>query len=103
MASQSGQVRLGRRGRLHSNMVWTVQVSLERFERGSMRSAGHSMPVDIPDRITLRYRAIAPTFDRLADKYKQAKFLKIDVDKHQDVSQSQGVRAMPVSPVLDVA
>jgi len=38
---------------------------------------------------------IAPAFEKMASQYKQATFLKCDVDRNQDVSQAQGVRAMP--------
>lgn len=40
-------------------------------------------------------RVIAPTFEKLSGQYKQAQFFKCDVDENQDISKSQGVRAMP--------
>ncbi|KAK9894785.1 thioredoxin-like protein [Cystobasidium minutum MCA 4210] len=40
-------------------------------------------------------RVIAPTFEKLSGQYKQAQFFKCDVDQNQDISRSQGVRAMP--------
>lgn len=38
---------------------------------------------------------IAPAYEKMASQYKQATFLKCDVDRNQDVSSAQGVRAMP--------
>lgn len=40
-------------------------------------------------------KVIGPAFDKMASQYKQATFLKVDVDRNQDISQQQGVRAMP--------
>ncbi|KAL7007037.1 hypothetical protein EMMF5_003263 [Cystobasidiomycetes sp. EMM_F5] len=40
-------------------------------------------------------KVIAPAYQKLSQEYKQATFLKVDVDKLQDVAQSAGVRAMP--------
>jgi len=38
---------------------------------------------------------IAPQFEQLPNKYPQAVFLKVDVDKCQDTAMTQGVSAMP--------
>ncbi|CAD6577930.1 MAG: hypothetical protein CYPHOPRED_000409 [Cyphobasidiales sp. Tagirdzhanova-0007] len=35
----------------------------------------------------------------MANQYKQATFLKCDVDQNQDISQDQGIRAMPTFKV----
>lgn len=40
-------------------------------------------------------RAIAPTFERLSNTYSQAVFLKVDVDKLEDVAQRYNVTSMP--------
>ncbi|KAF2838928.1 Cop c 2-like protein [Patellaria atrata CBS 101060] len=40
-------------------------------------------------------KVIAPQFVKLADKYPDAQFLKIDVDELPDVAQELGIRAMP--------
>lgn len=39
--------------------------------------------------------AVAPTYEELSDKYTQALFLKVDVDKLDDVAQNQAVTSMP--------
>lgn len=38
---------------------------------------------------------IAPVFERLASKYAQAVFLKVDVDRCQETAAAQGVSVMP--------
>lgn len=40
-------------------------------------------------------KVIAPKFVELSHQYKQATFLKVDVDQLQDAAQAHGVRAMP--------
>lgn len=40
-------------------------------------------------------RNIAPIYEQLSNKYPQARFLKVDVDKLPTTAQSQGVSAMP--------
>lgn len=41
-------------------------------------------------------RAIAPSLDELADKYKgQVRIVKLNVDENQDVPQQYGVRSLP--------
>ncbi|KAF3390203.1 Thioredoxin [Penicillium rolfsii] len=39
--------------------------------------------------------AIAPKVEEFSNKYPQAKFYKVDVDKVDDVAQELGIRAMP--------
>ncbi len=38
---------------------------------------------------------IAPFLESLSQKYKDVKFLKVDVDKCQDIASQNSVRAMP--------
>ena len=38
---------------------------------------------------------IAPVLDALAKEHPQVEFVKVDVDEAQEISQAQGIRAMP--------
>ena len=38
---------------------------------------------------------ISPKFEMFSERYKNAKFVKIDVDKLEEVATEQGIRAMP--------
>lgn len=40
-------------------------------------------------------RTIAPVYKSLSDKYLQSVFLKVDVDKLEDIAHMYGVTAMP--------
>ncbi|KAJ3220586.1 hypothetical protein HK099_004159 [Clydaea vesicula] len=40
-------------------------------------------------------KVIGPVFDQLSKQYGEAKFIKVDVDECQQISQQEGVSAMP--------
>lgn len=40
-------------------------------------------------------KVMAPIFDKLSGQFPTAKFLKIDVDEHQEIAQKHGIQAMP--------
>ena len=40
-------------------------------------------------------KAVAPKYEELSNAYPQAVFLKIDVDELNEISEEQGVTAMP--------
>lgn len=66
------------------------------FQRALKEAGGKLVVVDFHATWCGPCKAIAPLYKQLSEKYaKTCVFLKVDVDKNQEVAQESGVKAMP--------